>query len=52
GKYHQVKRMFTAVGNKIVYLKRISMGNLQLDENLSLGEYKFLDDADLQKLIM
>ena len=50
GKYHQVKRMFAAVGNKIVYLKRISMGKLQLDENLSLGEYKFLDDTDLQKL--
>lgn len=50
GKYHQVKRMFAAVGNKIVYLKRISMGKLQLDENLSLGEYRFLDDTDLQKL--
>lgn len=51
GKYHQVKRMFTAVGNKVVYLKRISMGQLQLDPNLEPGEYKFLDEADLEKLV-
>ena len=50
GKYHQVKRMFAAVGNKIVYLKRISMGQLQLDESLELGEYKELTDDDLEKL--
>ena len=50
GKYHQVKRMFAAVGNKIVYLKRISMGQLQLDESLELGEYKELSESDLQLL--
>jgi 16S rRNA pseudouridine516 synthase len=50
GKYHQVKRMFVAVGNKIVYLKRISMGQLQLDPELELGEYKELYDDDLEKL--
>ena len=50
GKYHQVKRMFAAVGNKIVYLKRISMGQLKLDEELELGEYKELTDDDLEKL--
>ncbi len=50
GKYHQVKRMFVAVGNKIVYLKRISMGQLQLDPELELGEYKELSDQDLEKL--
>lgn len=50
GKYHQVKRMFAAVGNKITYLKRISMGQLQLDESLELGEYKELIDDDLEKL--
>ena len=50
GKYHQVKRMFAAVGNKIVYLKRISMGQLQLDESLELGEYKELTESDLQLL--
>lgn len=50
GKYHQIKRMFAAVGNKIVYLKRISMGQLKLDEELELGEYKELTDDDLEKL--
>ena len=50
GKYHQVKRMFTAVGNKIIYLKRISMGQLQLDPKLELGKYKELTDEDLEKL--
>ena len=51
GKYHQVKRMFTAVGNKITYLKRISMGSLQLDDSLELGEYKELSESDLQLLV-
>ena len=51
GKYHQVKRMFVAVGNKIVYLKRISMGQLQLDDSLELGQYKELTEADLQLLV-
>ena len=50
GKYHQVKRMFSAVGNKIIYLKRISMGHLQLDKSLELGQYKELYDEDLEKL--
>lgn len=51
GKYHQVKRMFVAVGNKIAFLKRLSMGQLQLDSELEPGEYKFLDEADLEKLV-
>ena len=51
GKYHQVKRMFAAVGNKIVYLKRISMGQLKLDPALELGEYKELSESDLQLLV-
>ena len=50
GKYHQVKRMFIAVGNKIIYLKRISMGQLQLDSELELGDYKELSEDDLEKL--
>ncbi|MCD8327952.1 MAG: rRNA pseudouridine synthase [Ruminococcus sp.] len=37
GKYHQVKRMFGAVGNKVTYLKRISIGKIFLDENLPVG---------------
>ncbi len=51
GKYHQVKRMFVAVDNKITYLRRMSMGQLQLDPNLSPGEYKLLNDKDLEKLV-
>lgn len=51
GKYHQVKRMFVAVGNKITYLKRISMGNLKLDESLQLGDYKYLTQTDLELLL-
>ena len=50
GKYHQVKRMFAVVGNKIIYLKRISMGQLELDPDLKPGEYKELYDEDLEKL--
>ena len=51
GKYHQVKRMFVAVGNKIIYLKRISMGQLELDPDLKPGEYKELYDEDLELLV-
>ena len=40
GKYHQVKRMFEAVGKRVVYLKRLSMGTLTLDETLKPGEYR------------
>ncbi|MCI6737152.1 MAG: rRNA pseudouridine synthase, partial [Intestinibacter sp.] len=39
GKFHQVQRMFESVGKKVVYLKRLSMGKLKLDEGLALGEY-------------
>ena len=50
GKFHQVKRMFEAVDNQVMYLKRISMGNLTLDETLKLGEYRKLTDEELEKL--
>lgn len=50
GKFHQVKRMFEAVDKKVVYLKRISMGNLQLDENLQPGEYRELTKNELDSL--
>jgi len=46
GKYHQVKRMFEAIGNKVVYLKRIRIGELKLDENLKPGEYKVIDEPE------
>lgn len=50
GKYHQVKRMFVAVGNKIAFLKRISMGRLELDPDLEPGQYKELSESDLALL--
>ena len=42
GRFHQVKRMLSAVGNEVVYLKRLSMGPLVLDGALSMGEYRAL----------
>lgn len=50
GKFHQVKRMFQAVGKRVVYLKRMSMGPLELDETLELGEYRELTDDEVQML--
>lgn len=50
GKFHQVKRMFEAVGKKVTYLKRLSMGDLALDESLALGEYRELASEELELL--
>jgi len=50
GKFHQVKRMFEAVGNKVTYLKRISMGGLTLDESLGEGDLRELTDDEFEKL--
>lgn len=50
GKFHQVKRMFEAVGKKVVYLKRLSMGPLMLDETLALGAYRELTTEELESL--
>ena len=50
GKYHQVKRMFKSLGMEVVYLKRLSMGNLLLDEDLGLGEYRELKENELNIL--
>ncbi len=47
GKFHQVKRMFEAVGKKVVYLKRIAMGALLLDESLEPGEYREMTEEEL-----
>ncbi|MBB4824308.1 16S rRNA pseudouridine516 synthase [Sporosarcina luteola] len=51
GKFHQVKRMFEAVGKRVVYLKRMSMGSLKLDHDLELGEYRELTDDELSSLL-
>ena len=50
GKYHQVKRMFAAVGNKIAFLKRVSIGELELDPELGLGEYRLLTEEEVLSL--
>ncbi len=50
GKFHQVKRMFEAIGKSVVYLKRISMGNLELDESLPLGDYKELTEEEMESI--
>ena len=50
GKFHQIKRMFEAVGKQVVYLKRLSMGNLRLDERLQPGEYRSLTETEIEGL--
>ncbi len=50
GKYHQVKRMFAAVGNAVVALHRSSIGALTLDRELNPGEARLLTDNELQKI--
>ncbi|MEK8212950.1 pseudouridine synthase [Paenibacillus sp. FSL L8-0463] len=50
GKFHQVKRMFIAVGKKVTFLKRVSMGDLKLDESLPLGACRELTAEELSLL--
>lgn len=50
GKFHQVKRMFHAVGKEVIYLKRLQMGSLVLDPRLALGEYRELTGQELKAL--
>lgn len=50
GKFHQIKKMFHALGTEVVYLKRISMGPLQLDPTLEPGQYRPLTEAELAAL--
>lgn len=50
GKFHQVKRMFEAVGCEVSYLKRLSMGPLTLDENLPAGAYRPLTEEEVRLL--
>ena len=50
GKYHQVKRMAEALGNRVLYLKRVSIGGLALDENLKEGECREITKEELSLL--
>ncbi|MGX7245335.1 16S rRNA pseudouridine(516) synthase [Enterococcus quebecensis] len=51
GKFHQVKKMFLSVDKKVIYLKRLSMGPIKLDTSLALGEYRSLNQEELQSLL-
>ena len=50
GKFHQVKRMCEYVGKTVTYLKRVSVGPLKLDENLSIGESRELTEEEITNL--
>ncbi|MCB1177710.1 MAG: pseudouridine synthase, partial [Leptospiraceae bacterium] len=51
GKFHQIKRMFLSLGKKVIYLKRISMGTLVLDNSLKPGEYREISKEELNELL-
>lgn len=50
GRYHQVKRMLAAVGNRVVHLKRLRMGTLYLDEDMEAGDYRMLSEKEVESL--
>ena len=50
GKFHQVKRMMEAVGCNVTFLKRISFGNLVLDESLKEGKWRHLTNEEIESL--
>ncbi len=50
GKFHQVKRMFEALGKKVTYLKRIKFGPIDLDEELEEGQYRELTNEEIDIL--
>ena len=50
GKYHQVKRMFAALGNKVIALRRVKMGGLDLDESLREGECREITAQELEAI--
>lgn len=51
GKYHLVKRMIAAAGNRVEGLNRVAIGGLWLPSDLPLGQWRWLEEADLQKLV-
>lgn len=48
GKYHQIKRMFASFRKKVVYLKRLNFGEIELDKTLQEGEYRPLNDNEMK----
>lgn len=51
GKFHQIKRMFHAVGSEILSLERVSFAGIPLDEALARGKYRELTDSEVASLI-
>lgn len=51
GMYHQIKRMFAACQNEVIALKRIKMGNLNLDESLAFGECREILPKELDMIL-
>lgn len=47
GKFHQIKRMFEKINNKVLYLKRVKFGEIELDPKLQLGEYRELTEEEI-----
>ncbi len=52
GRFHQVKRMLEAVGNKVIALKRVSFGGLYLPDDLKEGDWRELTEDEIQKIIL
>ncbi len=50
GKFHQIKRMFDAVGNKITELERISIGTINLDKSLNYADFRLLTEEEILAL--
>ncbi|MDK6976672.1 hypothetical protein QP313_18185, partial [Proteus mirabilis] len=48
GKFHQIKKMFLTVGVKVTSLKRTHFGDFELNPNLATGEYRVLNQAELE----
>ncbi len=50
GKYHQVKRMFAAIGNRVVGLHREQIGDIELDPELNMGDWRYLTEEEVQSI--
>lgn len=50
GRFHQIKRMFLSFNQKVLYLKRLSMGNLHLDSDLPCGSYRKLSVEEIEHI--
>ena len=51
GKFHQIKQMFRAISNSVVYLERVDFGGIELDRSLGRGEYRRLDEKETEILL-